>query len=123
MTYGSITLRPMKESDPPDEERWHTTETEWCEWDAPWEDDGPIEEHMEEQRKYLQKIQSDPPKVYSVLEIDTIDGRHIGGVNRYYIDGDKHLPAVGIDIPPMDARGKGYGKDAFYHERGILQAA
>ncbi|MCL2573304.1 MAG: hypothetical protein FWE34_01975 [Defluviitaleaceae bacterium] len=38
-------------------------------------------------------------EVYSVLELDTIDGQHIGGVNRYFIDSDKHLLAVVIAIP------------------------
>jgi len=102
----------MKESDLADEERWQTIETEWGEWDAPWEEDLPLEEHMEKERKYLEKIQSNPPKVYGVLELDTIDGRHIGGVNRYFIDDDRHLPAVGICIPPIDARRNGYGKNA-----------
>ena len=112
MKYKNIILRPMKESDLADEERWHTIETEWGEWDAPWEEDDPIDIHMERERKYLEKIQREPPEIYGVLEIDTIEGRHIGGVNRYYIDGVKDLLAVGICIPPVYARGRGYGKNA-----------
>jgi len=112
LTYKNVVLRPMKESDLVDEERWHTVETEWGEWDAPWEEDDPVEVHMERERKYLQSIQSDPPPVYKMLELDTAGGRHIGGVNRYYIDDDKHLLAVGIGIPPQDARRSGHGTNA-----------
>jgi len=110
ISYKNVTLRPMRESDLADEERWQTVETEWGEWDAPWEEDEPFD--MEKERAYIQKIQSEPPKTYSMMELDTIEGRHIGGVSRYFIDDDKHLLAVGIDIPPIDARRKGYGKNA-----------
>jgi len=101
----------MRESDLVDEERWNTIETEWSEWDAPWEEDEPFD--MEEEREYLLKRIKNPPKVYSVLELDTAEGWHIGGVNHYFIDKQKDLKAVGIAIPPISARGKGYGKNAF----------
>ncbi|MCL2168529.1 MAG: GNAT family N-acetyltransferase [Defluviitaleaceae bacterium] len=111
LSYKNVTLRPMRESDLVDEERWHTVETEWGEWDAPWEEDEPFD--MEKEREKLLKAIANPPKVYSVVELDTDEGRHIGGLNRYYIDGKKDLIAVGIVIVPIDARGKGYGKNAF----------
>jgi len=100
----------MRESDLVDDERWHTVETEWMDWDAPWEDDEPFD--MKKERQKLEKNLENPPKVYSLMEIDTDEGRHIGGVNHYYIDGQKDLKAVGIVIAPTDARGKGYGKNA-----------
>lgn len=112
MTYKNILLRPMRESDLADEERWITTEVEWMDWDAPWEASDPICVQMEHNRKYVEKISANPPDVYSVMELDTAEGRHIGGVNRYFIDNDKNLIAVGISIPPLDARGRGYGKNA-----------
>jgi len=37
MKYKNILLRPMCESDIADDEKWFTTETEWGEWDAPWD--------------------------------------------------------------------------------------
>lgn len=113
LRYKNIVLRPMCEKDLVDEERWHTVETEWQKWDAPWEweeDDEPF--NMEEEREKLIKKLNNPPKVYGTLELDTADGLHIGGVGRYLIFGDKHLLAVGIDIPPTTERGKGYGKNA-----------
>ncbi|MCL2854802.1 MAG: GNAT family N-acetyltransferase [Defluviitaleaceae bacterium] len=112
MTYKNITLRPMRQSDLADEERWHSVETEWLNWDAPWEDDIPVDVHMAQQRMYLERLQTNPPKVYSALKIDDENGRHIGGVNRYFIDTMPHLLAVGIGIPPADARGKGHAANA-----------
>jgi transcription initiation factor IIE alpha subunit len=43
MKNKNIILRYIRESDIADYERWVTTETEWCDWDAPWEDDNPDE--------------------------------------------------------------------------------
>ena len=111
LSYKNIILRPMCENDLVDEERWSTVEVEWQEWDAPWEEDEPFD--MEEEREMLLKKLANPPRVYGTLEIDTDDGQHIGGVNRYFIDRQKDLLAVGIAIPPITARRKGYGKNAF----------
>ena len=33
-------------------------------------------------------------------------------MGNYRIDDDKQKIAVGIDIPPVDARGKGFGENA-----------
>jgi len=111
LSYKSVTLRPKRESDLADEERWHTVETEWGEWDAPWEEDEPY--NIEKEREKLLKSIANPPKVYGVVELDADEGWHIGWLNRYYIDDEKDLIAVGINIPPISARGKGYGKNAF----------
>ena len=111
ISYNNIVLRPMIEDDLADKERWNTVETEWWDWDAPWEESEPFD--MERERENLHKKLCNPPDVYSVLELETDDGWHIGGVNRYFIDDDKDLIAVGIDIPPLEARRKGYGKNAF----------
>ena len=111
LNYKNVTIRPMQESDLADDLHWNTVETEWGEWDAPWEEDEPFD--MEKERKKLQATLANPPKVYSLAEIDTDKGRHIGELNHYHIDGDKNLKALGIVIPPLDARGKGYGKNAF----------
>jgi len=108
--YKNVILRPMCESDIIDNEQWNTTETEWMNWDAPWEEDEPFD--VEEERRNLHKAISNPPKVYGGLELDTDEGRHIGSVSRYFDCGDKNAVCVGIDIPPVDARNKGYGKNA-----------
>jgi RimJ/RimL family protein N-acetyltransferase len=113
MGYKNTVLRPFREGDLADVQRWFTTETEWGRWDAPWEEFGDIDEFLAGKREYLQKITSKPPDVYFSLEIETDAGRHIGWVSRYDMLDDENLIALGLDIPPQDARGRGYGKNAF----------
>ena len=111
ISYDNVILRPMRMNDLPDKEKWNTIETEWGDWDAPWEGFEPFD--MEKERSKLQKAIDAPPEVYGVMELETDEGWHIGWVSRYYIDDVKYLPAVGIDIPPLEARRRGYGKSAF----------
>jgi|GEM_PF-307701 len=107
MTNKNITLRYIKESDISDYIRWTTTDIEWYDWDAPWEtDDGG--NFVIAQMASLEKT----PQIYSKLEIDTIDGKHIGWVSSYNINNDHDKTAVGIGIPTVNDRGKGYGKNA-----------
>ena len=111
LRYNNVTLRPMCESDIPDDEKWFSVETEWGEWDAPWEENSTVEERLEWRRNVLKKNADTPPKFYGFLDMDTDEGRHIGWVTCYTIDIDDVI-AVGINIPPPDARRKGYGKNA-----------
>lgn len=107
MKNDNIILRYIKESDIEDYVRWTTIETEWNDWDAPWEaDDG--DGFVIQQRTALAKT----PQIFNKLEIKDISGRHIGWVSSYYINSDKAKTAVGIDIPSVNDRGKGYGKNA-----------
>jgi RimJ/RimL family protein N-acetyltransferase len=107
MKNKNIILRYIKEEDINDYIRWTTVETEWNKWDAPWEDDD-FGEFVEWRRDDL-KI---TPKKFSRLEIDTITGQHIGWVTTYFIDKTKEKTGVGIDIPSITDRGKGYGENA-----------
>jgi RimJ/RimL family protein N-acetyltransferase len=105
---GNIVLRYIKESDIEDYVRWTTTETEWNDWDAPWEEDDD-NDFVERQKNSLNKS----PHFYNKLEIDTILGKHIGWVSCYETEYDGgNVIAVGIDIPAVSDRGKGNGKDA-----------
>ena len=103
----NIILRYINESDIADYERWTTIETEWNNWDAPWEDDD-LNEFAERQTAHLKFV----PETFTKLEIETITGQHIGWVTKYNIDEVKEKTAVGIDIPPINDRGKGYGHNA-----------
>ena len=107
MKNKNIILRYIKEEDINDYIRWTTVETEWNEWDAPWEDDD-LSEFVEWRRDNLKET----PKIFSRLEIDTIIGRHIGWVTSYFIDGIEEKRAVGINIPSINDRRKGYGENA-----------
>ena len=101
----NIVLRYLTEDDIADYIRWTTVEPEWSDWDAPWEeDDG--DKFVERQKAALKKA----PQVFRKLEIDTVSGRHIGWVTSYYIDGDEEKTAIGINIPSVDDRGKGFGE-------------
>ncbi|MCI1245544.1 MAG: GNAT family N-acetyltransferase [Bacilli bacterium] len=114
-----VILRDMRESDVDDYVRWFTSETEWSEkWDAPWE--GKIEgDPIKERRSWMEYFSSvkslnDDMERWK-FEIEA-NGRHIGWVSSYYdldySDNPDHIIAVGIDIPDIDARGKGFGTKA-----------
>ena len=122
-----IVLRDMIESDIEDYVRWFTTETEWSDWDAPWE---PVGSNPEEERKswteYYGSVKDLPPDApRQKFEID-LDGRHVGWVSRYYdldyVENPEKIPAVGIDIPEPDARGKGAGTEALRQFIDYLKA-
>ena len=104
---GNVILRYITEIDIEDYIRWMTIENEWRDWDAPWEEDNSAE-FIERQRAAV-KVS---PSAYGKLEIYTLTGRHIGWVSAYNIDGDKNRRAVGIDVVPVEYRGKGYGESA-----------
>ena len=118
-----ITLRHIKESDIENYIHWTTVETDWMNWDAPWEwiEDPDPTSFVEWQRTLL----NNPTD--GKLEIETRAGKHIGWCNSYYVDDDKEKLAIGIDIPSLDARGKGYAFSALtlfmkhlFAEREIL---
>lgn len=108
MKNDSIILRYIKDSDIEDYIRWTTVETEWCNWDAPWEEGNDWDDFVGKQREAVNKT----PLAFGKLEIEDISGRHIGWVSSYYIGGDKTKTAVGIDLPSIIDRGKGYGENA-----------
>jgi len=108
--YQNIILRPMIESDLTEEQYWQTVDTEWMDWDSPWEDDANF--CIETARTQLLKTINNPPPIYYRLRIITETGRHIGSVNYYTMNESPLMGAVGIGIPPQDARGHGYGKNA-----------
>jgi len=107
MKYNNIVLRYIKESDINDYVRWITIETEWRRWDAPWRNVN-TEQFIEKRKSYLRET----PIVYNSLEIDTLDGQHIGWVASCKSGINMEKTAIGIGIPPVNARGKGYGKNA-----------
>lgn len=107
----------MIESDIEDYVRWYTVETEWGDWDAPWE---PIEETEESARKrftaYYEKVKNlEPSAERKDFEIER-DGAHIGSVNFYtdlqYMENPEEYPAVGISICEPGYRGGGTGTEA-----------
>ena len=111
----NIVLRYIEESDIEDYIRWVTVETEWRDWDSSWEwtryrDFNAYNEGFIKQQRFV--VECPPKFIYRDLEIDIITGRHIGWVKSYYIDGEREKTAVGIVIPSIGDRGKGYGENA-----------
>ena len=129
IVYRDIILRDMVKSDIEDDIYWNTVETEWALWDAPWEMEDEIanfdpEEYRkkEEQRIVNSKDKSLDDFRWS-LELDYIDGTHIGSVNTYLIDENyewirkedatgTYYYALGIEINEPSFWNKSIGKKA-----------
>ena len=111
LNYKNMTLRPLEESDLKNYEKWLTTEIEWTLWDAPWEGVEPVCAGLAWRKERILEYAENPPEFYGVLQIVAPGGHHIGWVSSYTID-TPEIIAVGLGIPPMDARGLGYGKNA-----------
>ena len=122
--FKNIILRDMIESDIDDYVRWFTTETEWAKNDAPWE---PVESDEEAERaswrEYFESVKDLPDDVRRwKFEIEW-NGRHIGWVSSYPVDGSFEWidevkegqtvhRAIGIDICERDVWGNGIGTNA-----------
>lgn len=126
LTCGNITLRDYMLSDVEDEVRWTNVETEWFRSDTPWMELEPVD--ADELRADMSEIINSMPEdaIRWRFEIE-VDGRHIGLVSSYYLDGNfeytpwdaidqsKNAPqnnsirALGIEICEMDCWGKGIG--------------
>ncbi len=125
--FENVVLRDMKESDIEDYVHWFTVETEWMNWDAPWE----VEElnaNKERQRwtKYYESVKTMPDDVTRwKFEIE-YEGKHIGWVSSYQIDenydwinekhikeGQKVYQTVGISICKSEIWGNHVGTNAF----------
>lgn len=112
-----IILRDMIESDIENYVRWFTTETEWGDWDAPWEtfesDEQTERAAWTEYYEWVKALPDDTVRMKLKIECD---GVHIGWVSRYsdlgYMDNPDGVPAIGIDIPEMQHRHKGAGTQA-----------
>ena len=109
----------MEKSDIEDYVRWFTTETEWGDWDAPWE--GHFEGTADEERRgwtdYYEAVKDVPADAFrKKFEIER-DGRHIGWICSYtdleYTENPEGIPAIGLDIPDPGDRGRGCGEEAF----------
>lgn len=122
LKYKNIILRDMEENDLDDYIRWNTTETEWQNWDAPWEIDKCtlFTEQITFAKKLVNNytISDNLDNIRKRFEICTKEGTHIGWINRYCIDENYSWSrtgtntAIGIDIPSPNFRGHGCGENA-----------
>lgn len=120
-----VVLRDFIEEDIPQRILWETEETEWQLWDAPWEYEGQSESekeislgrYIETMKEWVKRYESMSPTERRTGFQITADGIYIGWCNSYRIDEDYNYDpngrycAIGIDIPSLSARGKGYAID------------
>ncbi len=102
-----VKLRPLRESDIVDYERWADPALAAWKYDGPWFSDD-VSELPVRARKRLDNPK-DPP---NRMEIDTSDGRHVGWVVVYQTPDDPHMTEVGIDIVEDRLWGQGLGTEA-----------
>ena len=114
-----LKLRDMTESDIDDYIRWFTEETEWENWDAPWEKTArnSAEEERKSWTEYYHSVQNRPEDaVRRKFEIEN-DGKHIGWICSYtdlgYLENQDNILAIGLDIPAPENRNHGCGTKAF----------
>lgn len=138
--YKDIILRDMTKADIEDEIRWNTVETDWANWDAPWESlpDLLTFDPDEYRKKALAKLSEPKDEIRWRVEIETAEGKHIGAVSSYMMNenfewtpvrdikpGDKAFRAVGISICESSFCEKGLGTKAlaafinYYLENGV----
>ncbi len=103
-----VRLRPVEASDLDD----------WCVWFNDREVTRflggsaryPTSRAAEEEWFATAKLQTSPPEVS--LQIDTLDGRHIGGVGLHGVSLENRDASLGITIGDKDYWSHGYGTDA-----------
>ncbi len=125
--YKNIILRDYQITDIEDDIRWNTVETQWAMWDAPWETEDELASFnpQEFREKMLKSLESPPDGLRRSLELDTVDGIHIGSVSAYLIDeqfqwvakkdlksGQKFFYALGIEVNEASYWCKGFGTQA-----------
>ena len=147
----NIILRDFVEADIEKRIYWETVETEWQQWDAPWEYENLSEEEKKEELEHYvasvkQWVEQDKMLVEEemqyenganggVLKTDEVQRKekvryrfqivinndskdYIGWCTAYCIDEDysytdeEGFLAVGINIPEVSMRGKGYATEA-----------
>lgn len=103
---------------------WQLIETEWLEWDAPWELEEEISFNPEQYRINMINMlseQLDPDRIRYRFQIylNHEDNKCIGWINAYRIDddfcwtNDPRNITIGISIADLNSRRKGYATEAW----------
>lgn len=119
-----VNLRPMTASDLDDYQRWSDPNLKAWEYDGPWFDDDPAQLAAKRRRQFEKGQQ--PP--YKSLEVETVDGEHVGWAVVYYRSDDPHMTEVGIDIVEEHLWNRGLGTEALalwieyqFEARGLMR--
>ena len=119
-----VFLRDFIHEDIEDMIEWQTIETEWCQWDAPWEMEEEEPFNADAYRARMTESLSrerDPDRLRYGFQlcVDDETKKHIGWVNAYFIDENyryikgKGNLTIGNDIPDMASRRKAYATEAW----------
>ena len=123
----SVILRDFIQSDIENRVYWETVENEWQLWDAPWEYEGKQKDELiRDLEEYKTKMllwvseQKDENDLRTGFQICINDDKktYIGWCNSYRINENFEITqtkgqcAIGINIPAMIARGKGFATSA-----------
>jgi RimJ/RimL family protein N-acetyltransferase len=104
-----LVLRDEKlDGDDADSFRWMDLE-EWQYYDEP---DAAFEGISRDEFGARRKNQRVPVAGSYTWQIDTVEGRHIGWVNYYWLDEHSGQAYVGICLPEETSWGQGYGHEA-----------
>lgn len=116
-----VMLRDFKKSDLNDHIKWHTEDLEWEKWDSPWRKNDRTDPQEYAERRLASLRTKKDSDIRWTFEICTYPERiHIGWTNCYclnlfynYSPRQTSRYALGIDIVPLEYRGKGLGKECF----------
>lgn len=118
----NVILRDMLKEDIDNRIKWETVDTEWQQWDAPWENEPGFneKEYREDKLEEIAEDIDDEDIRYSFeICINNAQETHIGWCSAYHIDKEYNYTkdygemAIGIDIPEIKYRKKGYGTEAW----------
>jgi RimJ/RimL family protein N-acetyltransferase len=104
--------------------RWATVETEWQNWDAPWEgfEVVPPERIEQSRASHLARIAEPLPTPRKTLWVQLIGGPLLGWVSRYHDDPDDRSTWVGINTCESAYWNQGLGTEALRLWLGYLFA-
>lgn len=115
ITGHRLLLRDPLREDVEAQLRWSTVETEWQDWDGPWE--GKVvtaPERVEAARHRIRENIAQPlPEPRAQLWVQAIAGPLLGWVSHYHHDPAARLTYAGIDICESAYWGQGLGTEAF----------
>jgi len=123
-----IALRDPRPEDVEARLRWSTVETEWQNWDAPWEGVGitPPDRLDRARGRLLAQIAEPRPTPRTQLWIERIGGPLLGWANHYHYDPTARVTWVGISICESAYWAQGIGTEALLlwidylvHELGL----
>ena len=126
IAYRDILLRDRREQDIADWIRWNTVQTQWTQWDAPWEaeESDAARDPAAYRTEQLARLSNPAPEPRVTMELET-GGVHIGWVSSYWMDrdcnwiardalcpGQEAFLVLGLDICESRFWSRGLGKRA-----------